>query len=238
MKFIIVIEKINKLDPKKAKEILVAIYTQHLTPSFGSISKREIDIIMFSQLVDAGMWGANPKPYDIVRDLKVTKAKANSLLYEYNLRKSSDESLTKQMAQLLETPLLDKIVTSRKIGIEVENPLLKEHIRNILKELGYITDTSFNNDILYMSFEAYSDLFYSNSTLDEKQAQKRLVEEGVATSAAEVGDKALNFLLSKFIGEKAPELIDTAKRFFAEITKKNKTGTPKLSLSGLQNVNI
>lgn len=238
MKFITVIEKINKLDPKKAKEMLVAIYTQHLTPSFGSISKREIDIVMFSNLVDAEIWGSNPNPYDVVRDLKVTKAKAKSLLYEYNLRKSSDKTLTEQMVQLLETPLLDKIVTSRKIGVEVENPLLKEHIRNILKKLGYITDTSFNNDILYMSFEAYSDLFYRYSSLDEKQAQKRLVEEGVATSLAEVGDKALVFLLSKFLGEKSTDVLDTAKRLFTEITKKNKTDTSKLSLSGLQNVNI
>ena len=214
------LKKIEDIPEQEVRNILMEIYTFYLSPSFGSISKREIDIMMFSKLVDVGVFGNKPQVYDIMRELRITRAKANNLLYEYNLRENdSDDDMNQQLVDLLSNPLLDKVISQRKVGIEIENRLLKDYIRNILKEMGYITDTSFNKDILYMSFEAYSDLFYRNSSITEEKARKILVEKGIVTSMVDVGDKALVFLLTKVAGDNSKELLDTVKQFIKDLKK-------------------
>ncbi len=210
------IDVLNKLNPEESQKILIKVFSQYLNPSFGALSKREIDLTMFSCLIEADVFGATPTPYTIMRELKITRAKASNLLYEYNLRKASDETLKEDLAKILNSPILDKVKSSRKIGLEVENPLLKDYVRNILKQQGQITDSTFNNDILYMSFEAYERLFYDYSGHNKEEVYSKLVEQGVATRASDIGESILDFLMTKFVGDKSKDIVDTISKLLKD----------------------
>lgn len=67
-------------DLRKSLSIIIAEYC---TPSFGSMTKHDIDLLLFKSLISLGVFSANPSIYDVMRELKVTRNKARNLIYEY-----------------------------------------------------------------------------------------------------------------------------------------------------------
>ena len=100
----------------------------------GLCLKRDFDILLFMKLQDLKIIEKDPDLYDIVSNLKVTRAKARNLLYEAKMRNSSEEMLDKELRELLSTPIFFK--ENDKIAIEISNPLLSDHLRWKLKRLG------------------------------------------------------------------------------------------------------
>lgn len=60
------------------------------------------------KLQDLKIIEKDPDLYDIVSNLKVTRAKARNLLYEAKMRNSSEEMLNKELRELLSTPIFFK----------------------------------------------------------------------------------------------------------------------------------
>lgn len=160
----------------KAISKFICAYTE---PSLGSMSKHDIDIMMFETMVSLGIIKEDASIYDIMRDLKVTRSKARSLLYEYKLRKTEDEgALRGELERIMEKPLLSN--QSSSVQLEVDNPYLIDYIRNELKKLGYITDGSFHAELVKMSADAFAELYEKTISDKTKEAiNKKLIELGV-----------------------------------------------------------
>lgn len=143
------------------------------------MSKHDLDLLMFDSMVKMGVISKTPTIYDVMRDLKVTRSKARTLIYEYQLRNTQDEDqLREQLRELIKTPLISTI--SQNVCLEVDNPYLVDFIRNELKRLGFITDGSFHAELVKMSTDAFAAL-YENVLSDESKRgiKKRLIELGV-----------------------------------------------------------
>ncbi len=128
-----VIEKFEAVEDKHIKESFIKLMTDYLSPAFGSMSKRDFDILLFMKLQELGAIDHNPQMYELVSELRVTRSKARNLLYEAKLRLSTSEGLDKELKALLQKPVLMK--DGNKIVIEIDNPLLIDHLRHELKEL-------------------------------------------------------------------------------------------------------
>lgn len=138
-------------------DVLERILKAYATPSFGSISKRDADIMLFMALQDLGILDATPSIYDVIQLLHVTRSKARNLIYECSLRRQEEQDLDQELKALIVKPIFLK--DGDKICIEVDNPLLIDYIRQCLKKLGHITDSSFNNELVKMTPEAFSALY-------------------------------------------------------------------------------
>lgn len=173
------LEKLNELDHNKLRQVLSKIITNYTSPSLGSMSKHDVDLLIYETIVTLGVIKEDATIYDVMRDLKVTRSKARNLIYEYKLRKTENEEVLKtELRELLKTPLLSN--QSDNVQLEVDNPYLIDFIRNELKKLGYITDGSFHAELVKMSADAFSALYESTLTNENKaDIKRRLVGLGV-----------------------------------------------------------
>lgn len=162
------------------KECLVRILSVYGNPSFGSMSKRDIDLTMFLVLQKLKFIESEPTIYEVMQKLKVTRSKARNLIYEAEIRKLEDENdLDKKLREKIQHPIFGKI--GDKISLEIDNPLLIDHLRYRLKKLGAITDGSFHAEIVSMTHEAFSDLYVELLPQEDVNAiYDKFVELGVA----------------------------------------------------------
>lgn len=203
------LDKINSVDSNEVKRVFKELITAYMNPAYGSMSKRDFDILLFMKLQDLKIIDKDPDLYDIVSNLKVTRVKARNLLYEAKMRSSSEDVLDNELKELLSKPIFLK--ENDKIAIEISNPLLSDHLRWKLKRLGYITDGSFSPELIKLSERAYVEIF-TDMLSDEslKNVTKALVKCG---AKEELGFKGIlcsiiKVLSGKILGKAGDELVD------------------------------
>ena len=160
------IKELSKNDLEKILNYLIQSYT---TPAFGILPKTEINLIFLESLIKMGYISNEPISYELVAKLKITNAKARKLLYERELRKYDLKDLNSKVKTVLSNPIIQK--NGDLFMFEVDNPLLIDHIKNELKELGYLSDSSFSPSIIRLSREAFISLLEKN--LDNKDLIKQ-----------------------------------------------------------------
>lgn len=179
------------------KEVLQEILDFYMKPSFGATSKREMDIFMFQIMQKVGVIPVDPQIYDIVKTLKVTRAKARNLLYEVNIRRSNEKVLKDECKKLLTQKLIQP-TSDKQICIETENPLIVDHIKSVLKEGKYISDGSFSPEIIKLSPDAYIFLYEQfcgeDKLRDVEKELKRLLPEEKSKVNMTIGKLFQTFL--------------------------------------------
>ncbi len=152
-----VLERLEAVEAQKIKQAFIALLTAYMQPAFGSMSKRDFDILLFMKLQELGAIDVNPEIYDLVSDLRVARTKARNLLYEAKLRANTREDLDRELIVLLKNPIFLK--DNDKIAMEVDNPYLIDHLRSHLRKLGHITDGSFSQELIKLTPDAFISLF-------------------------------------------------------------------------------
>lgn len=140
------------------QNLLIEFLNAYCKPSFGSMSKRDVDISVFMLMQDLGIIKENPQIYDVVSLLHITSSKARNLIYESSLRRNSHGTLDMALFEILKNPIF-LATLDNMIAIEIDDPLLIDHLKQKLRELKFVTDGSFNKGIVKMSINAYATLF-------------------------------------------------------------------------------
>ena len=205
-------EDLQGISENKLKECLVSILSVYGNPSFGSMSKRDIDLTVFSILQEVKFISPEPTIYEIMQKLKVTRSKARNLIYEAEIRKLKDENdLDQKLREKIKNPIFAK--NGDKISIEIDNPLLIDHLRYKLKKLGALTDGSFHAEIVSMNHEAFSDLYVELlPDADANAIYDQFVHLGVAPErgAKPFLKAALKCVAHAALGKAGEDLIGTA----------------------------
>lgn len=175
-----IINRLKDAESTDVHQAFVDFIQVYLSPVFGSIPKREIEIELFTQLQKLGAIDKIPDLYHLVSELRVTRSKARNL-YDSNLRQSTIDQLDSELFGLLKEPIF-LANGDKQIGIEVQNPLLQDHIKYKLKKFGQITDGSFSPDIIRLNETAFVDLFESYLPEESKKAIKEALVRAGARS--------------------------------------------------------
>lgn len=206
------------VDDATIKACLVKILSEYGNPSFGSMSKRDVDLAIFSVLQKLNYISEEPTIYEVMQKLKVTRSKARNLIYEAEIRRLKDEKdLDDLLRKKIEHPIFGKI--GDKITLEIDNPLLIDHLRYRLKKLGAITDGSFHAEIVSMTHEAFSDLYVDLlPENDVNDIYNRFVALGVAR---EKGAKpflkaAVKIVAHGALGKIGEDLVDSAQEIIRD----------------------
>lgn len=196
----------QEYDYQKFAEDLFALYSQN---SFGSISKRELDLFLFANFKKMEkIQGISS--WEIAKELKISKSKAQTLLYESDLRYPSqgeDELIQKVLNKVPQT--IDKGVVS----IIVDSRYVRDCIRNFLATNGFFTDLSFASDVVKMPVEAYWKLqeVYNGNVV------KALKDKSFLNKLKDYG----NVALTKFVSTVGESLINTTVTSFFEYLQNN-----------------
>ena len=182
-------------DPGKAVLFAGHLAEGYLTPAFGARSKSEIDLLVFTALIKAGVIDPAGPLYELSRTLNVTPARARSLIFNWQLR---DPGLRNDLGALLREALqktrFSKDGTLLTFGIE--SPLLKEEVIARLKAKGVFADTTFSRDIVRMPIEAFAEFL---DELIDPETKKQFIER--LTKDKQLKDKSFKAIASEVLGK-------------------------------------
>ena len=216
-------ESIEAVDEDKLKTEVENFLQDFMTPAFGSLPKREIELRVFDLMRNLEILKADATIYSLMTDLKVTRSKASQLIFDLEIRKHGNDKAK------LDGLIKQALIATRfaKDGdyfvMEIENPLTIAHMRQRVRELGHISDTSFNSSLVRAPLDAVTDLMLD--IIPDAQHEE-IKDALVAAGAPERGFKAvlkgaLKKLGSKVIGEAADQvaegIVENSAEFLAPI---------------------
>jgi len=160
-----------------AKAALKRILAAMTTPAFGALPKREIDLVMFDEMIRIGVIPADASHYQLMTGLRITRAKANQLVFDRGVRSHTAADLDAAVTDALGRVRFEK--TGEAFSIEIEDPLLHAHLKERLRRLGHASDTSFNPSLVKMGLDAARDLIVDVMPEDRRKIVKdALVKAG------------------------------------------------------------
>lgn len=187
---------------KCTKGALDTFLHEFIDPAFGALSKQEVELLVLRLLTQIGAVSTRPSIYEIVSKLKVTRAKARRLIYDQELRSRSPEDLDNDVSLLLRHPIVQK--RGDLFALEVESPLLADHLRAKLQELGHLSDGSFSQSLVTLTLDGITALIESNlSDADKAKTFDALVAAGAP-------DKTLNGVLKSAVKKLGEKIADDA----------------------------
>ncbi len=215
-------DKKTSIDDASAESCAKALkpfLKSYLTPAFGALPKAEVELLILQMLEDMGIVNRQPGIYELVSKLKITSAKARKLIYERDLRRTTQEGLDEQLLAVLQKPIILK--EGEWFILQIENPLLTDHLREKVKSLGHITDGSFSPGIVKLSLDAMAALIdntYERNKDKKENARKVLIAAGAPdTSFKGVIKAVLKRVGSKVADETGEVLMGTASQYLEPI---------------------
>jgi hypothetical protein len=196
------------LKPGNAAKFSASFIETYMSPAFGARSKSEIDLLVFTCLIEANAIDPEMPVYDIARTLNITPARARNLILNWQLRTTPQQGdLRQAIAAALKKTRFSKDGTLLTFG--VENPLLKEEITARLKKKGIFSDASFSKELVKLPVEAFVE--FLDDIVDEetkKQVRGALVKDKQLpdTSFKALATGVLAKLGEKVAGEAGKEL--------------------------------
>lgn len=202
---------------EEAKSALSYFLKSYMTPAFGALPKNEVELIVLNVLEKLKAIDTEPELYDLVSQLKITRSKARGLIYDRELRRSSEAELDEKVKSLLKRPLIQK--SGDLYVLEVENPLVSDHLRAKVKKLGYVSDGSFSPTIVKLGLDAVTALMESYLSDTEKaDVRGALVAAGAPdTSLTGVLKATLRKVAGRLASESGEVLMDKASDFISPI---------------------
>jgi hypothetical protein len=213
----------TKAGHKKTKEALDDFLEAYLKPAFGALPKPEVELLVLKLLAGIGAISDRPSVYDLVSNLKVTRSKARKLIYDQELRTRTREELDSDVHDLLRRPILQK--KGDAFALEIENPLLSDHIRAKLKALGHVTDGSFSPSLITLSSDAMVALIEDQlSDKDQATARDALIKAGAPDGSFKgVLKGALKKLGEKIAAESGQAVAENISQYVEPILEGSKT---------------
>lgn len=212
----------------------------YLVPAFGTRSKAEIDLLVFSSLIAAGVIDPDEPLFDTGRILNISPARVRSLLLNWQLRSATKVDLREAFSKALKKTRFSKDGTLVTFG--VESPLLKEEIVASLKRKGFFSDASFSKEILRLPVEAlveFLDELLDDATKDEARRllvkDKQLPDKSFKALAAGVlgklGEKVAGEIgkeiAGDIVGKAAKPLVDKTVGFLTGLLSGDAKGATK-----------
>lgn len=224
---------LSEADAIDVKQRFIELVNSYLQPSYGSMSKRDLEILLFMKLQELGAIQKDPDLYQLIKDLKISRTRVRNLLYEAKIRTSKEEDLDNELIQLLQKPVFLK--SGDKVAIEIQNPLLTDHFKFKVRELGFITDGSFSAELVKLDYSAYIALVESMISVEAKGTTvKLLVDAGIMkdTSFKGVFTELVKKIGAKIANEVGEQAIDETFKYLSPIIS-GKIGDAKDILLGL-----
>lgn len=193
---------LTALSADKRAEFAQKFIQRFIDPAFGSMSKAEIELLVFSLLHEIGAMEEANTQYEVARALRITPSRVRSLKMQMRLRdvRQTDDVLRQRIVECLSRSRFLKQGAAIEFGIE--DPLVREDAVARLKLLGATADSSFNQELVRIQLEAFVDFIEQLLPPDRHElVRKALIKAGMEdTSLKGVLLGALGKLASKAAG--------------------------------------
>ena len=207
------------------------------SPSFGSLPKAEVDQLVLELLSDLGVVKDTPSAYELTSKLRITSARARNSIYLRELRKSTRENLQQKFIEVLRHPRVGK--DGDFFVLDVESPVLRDFIKSRIRELNYVSDSTFSAENIRLPISAFVALIESALSDSEKvEAKKALVAAGAKDkSIAGFLTTGLRTIGERFAGEFGADAMEEVSDLITATLSRNASKLKDIDLSVVRDKN-
>jgi hypothetical protein len=152
----------------------------YLVGGFGSLSKRETDLLVLRSYLEATMdapiTGAIAKadPYQIGRELNIRASRIRTMLDDLRYRyPPSEDDLRSQLLEALKNGEI--IPDKNTLKIQIDDLLLRDYVRKTVRDRFGLVDTSFDRTIISLTPEKFLTLaIASQDEASQAELEKKL----------------------------------------------------------------
>lgn len=167
----------SKLNNAQFAEVFLKNY---LVGGFGSLSKRETDLLVLRSYLEATMdapiTGAIAKadPYQIGRELNIRASRIRTMLDDLRYRyPPSEDDLRSQLSEALKSGEI--IPDKNTLKIQIDDLLLRDYVRKTVRDRFGLVDTSFDRTIISLTPEKFLTLaIASQDEASQAELEKKL----------------------------------------------------------------
>lgn len=202
-----------KIEQKKAfGEKFVERYLAH---GFGSMTKAEVDILVFHLLSDSEKI-KDKSNYHVANLLQIAESKVKSLRLSAALKyeQANHKEVLLKIVSRITSEMENPEFVSGQIRITIENPVEKRELEHAIKSVGRNIEHGLNKEILHISPIALFELVVSNLENPEKEFENII--------QAQIKDK-----------DKQNKIINNALTFRQKLNKVGEEISDKSGLIGL-----
>lgn len=142
------LESIDALPAKAAQAILRKIFERATTPAFGILPQRELDLLLFEAMRDAGVIARDASLYDLMTDLRITRVKARNLLFDLQIRATREGGTLDGKVKAAIARPRGFAVEGKYLVLGIEDPVVQAHLKEKARALGHITDATFDSTLV------------------------------------------------------------------------------------------
>lgn len=195
---------------------LIAEYCAH---SFGALSKKEVDLLVFRLLIDTGAIDLSDGQQSISRTLRIPISKVKSLIYEIQLRDERCDNawFRREVLAALQHARFHIEGKRQEIQLGIESPMLRKELEAAIKKQNSFADYSFNSEILRIDFNVYASLL---EQLITDQNDRTKLEAAIKAALKKQREEVLSWkeLLNAFLkgaaGKAGEEIVDLTFGYF------------------------
>lgn len=179
-------DRIEALSPESKAAFTRLFLARYLEPAFGTMSKAEIDVLVFSLLHQVGVIAGERTHYEIARDLRLTPARVRTLKMQMALRDAAQTEAVLHDRIVEAISALRFVKDGSLIQFGIEDPLLREDIVARLKTLGATADSSFNRELVRIQIDAFVDFMTALMPEERREAVRQaLIAAGMPDDSLE-----------------------------------------------------
>lgn len=208
---------VQQSDKNICQKVLADFLERYLDPAFGALPSKEVNLLVMKLLEELKYINKEPSLYELVSKLRVTRAKARNLIYDQELRRLDTKTLDARVKNALKEPLFQK--QGDLFVLEIENPLVIDHLRSKLQSLGHASDGSFSPSLVKMSMDAVAALIEDYLPKSQRRTVKNaLIKAGAPDSSLQGVLKSTIKAIAKKVAQDSGEaLVEKASGYMSPI---------------------
>jgi hypothetical protein len=144
---------------------------EYLEKGFGTLSKRDTEVLIFYLLNHYGYFGPTINYFDASKKLKISETRVRNLFQDVQLRYAQydENEAKKRFVRLVEEGRLE-LDSKGRYKLQVSEPLLNQYVYEWVDQVKGVADTSFSSKLIVLSKEVFVDVIEYLSPYDSVQA--------------------------------------------------------------------
>lgn len=187
---------------------------EYITKSFGTLSKRDLEVLLFHLLIKHGHFGKQINYFEISKTLRISESRVRNLYQDVQLRYNlySDEEAREHFIQIIEKNKFDKDSQDR-YRFQIRDPLLRQYIEEWVESVNGIMDSSFSPTLVIISRDVFIDILQKFSPHKTLSDLRNSLPDGVDQEV--IDEQTMRGILGRFIDQHIDTLADeSAKSMF------------------------
>ena len=209
----------SSLEFQKFAQVFLPNY---LVGGLGSLSKREIDLLVLRAYLEAKMGLpiqvaiTKADPYQLGRDLNIRASRIRTMLDDLRYRyPPSEDELRSQLSEALRKGEIGPGKNS--LRIQIDDMLLRDYVRKFVRDIFGIVDTSFDRTIISLTPENFLALaVWTQDSATKETIEKKLQAIKLKSDIEAPKEERVHWFIKK-IGEGAATQL--GKEFIVTLSK-------------------